>query len=67
MSLRSVTVSAWSMSAPWASTSGTSDATRTRIDACGPTYACRTSTGSPFMVASMRRTRLGSAPKVLTW
>ena len=64
-SLKSVTVSARSISGPRASTSGTSDSNRTRMVADCPWNAWNTSTGTPRRVASIRKKRAGS-PGTLT-
>jgi len=58
-SLNSVTVSASSISGPFASTIVTTDATFTRIVADGPTNRWNTWNGTPNIEASMRNRRDG--------
>ena len=61
-SLNTVTVSPRSISGPEASTTVTSETSFTRIVAVVSAKTCRTVTGSPDLVASIRKIRWGLGP-----
>ena len=65
MSLKSVTVSARVRSGPLAFIRGTSESSLTRMVAESRWNAWNTSTGTPLLVASMRKKRAGSSGEVV--